>query len=154
MKTLLLCVLLIFTPAVIADEFDYAAYKDSSIAAASSNLEIDPRANYWLDAAHAKYHTIGIFTGHIRPLQLGRRSLLQYWAKAMGHGPETAAMFVSEIEILQDGSIYWLPIQKVLVEPLQHEVALGSRTHLYILLVGAYEQVPVFTVNEFNAVEG
>jgi hypothetical protein len=154
MKTLLLLVLLVIAPAALGAEFDYAAYKDSSIAAAGSNLGIDPRADYWLDAAHARYHTVGAFTGKIRPLQPGTRSLLQKWAKAMGHGQDTAALFASEIEVRQDGVTYWLPIQQMLVEPLQREVAPGSRAHLYILLVGAYEQVPVFAVSEFDAAEG
>ena len=137
-----------------AQDFDYSAYKDSSIAAAGSDLGIDPETTWWLDAAHAKFHTIATFTGKFRPVEPGTKSLIDKWAVAMGHDPELAAMFSSEIEVSQDGQLYWLPIQKILVEPLKSEVKPGHETHVYIILIGAYKLAPVFGVSEFNAAEG
>ncbi len=157
MKILVLLWVLVIGSAafpVAAQEFDHSAYKESSIAAAGSDLGIDPRVTWWLDAAHAKFHTIATFTGRFRPVQPGTKSLIDQWAVAMNHDPALAAMFSSEVEVSQDGELHWLPIQEVLVEPLKNEVKVGSKAHLYIILIGAYKLQPVFGVSEFNLAEG
>ncbi|HEV2608470.1 MAG TPA: hypothetical protein VGT79_10870 [Xanthomonadaceae bacterium] len=151
MKTFLLVSLLLATQPATSGEFNYAAYKESSISAAGSDLGIDPGADYWLDMGYSKFNTDAIFTGNVRPLQAVTRTLIQKWATAARAGKKTAEMYTSEIEVTQDGTNYWLPIQQALVEPLRHEVKAGTSAHFYVLLVGAHKGVRVFVVNEFNA---
>ena len=57
-----------------------------------------------------------------------------------------------EVQIRQGTTNYWMPIQDVLVKPFEGEVRAGDQVDLYLLLMGAYEHAPVFTISEFNAV--
>ena len=155
MKALsLACLLFLASGISNAADFDYGSYKDSSIASAGSNLGIAAEVTWWLDAAHPKFHTVATYTGNSRPITAETKELIRHWEKAMQHKAGTSDMFASEIEVEQDGSRYWLPIQSQLVKPLSEEIHPGQATHLYILLVGAYKQAPVFIVNEFNLAEG
>ena len=155
MRALLLsCLLLVATAPCLAADFDYGAYQDSSLASAGSNLNISPEITWWLDAAHSKFHTVATFTGQVRPIPTETQVLINRWAKAMGHGETTAALFTSEIEVQQGNEVYWLPVQEQLVDALRGEVPAGRQVHLYFLLIGAYKLVPVFGVNEFDAAEG
>ena len=137
-----------------AADFDYGAYKDSSISSAGSDLGIAPGVTWWLDASHPKFHTVATYTGNVRPITSETKQLIERWAKAMQHGPGTVEMFASEIEVQQGGARFWLPVQSQLIEPFQKEIRPGQATHLYILLVGAYKHAPVFIVNEFGLAEG
>lgn len=147
---LLVCLFLLTSRVSHAADFDYGAYKDASIAAAGSDLDIAPEVTWWLDAAHPMFHTVATYTGNVRPIARETKGLIDRWAKAMQHGPQISGLFTSEIEVQQGDTRYWLPIQSQLIKPLREEVRAGQAAHFYILLVGAYKQVPVFIVNEFN----
>lgn len=151
---LLSCLLLTVASTCEATDFDYGAYRDSSLAAAGSDPDISPTYTWWLDASHPKYHSVATFTGHVRSVSPETRELIEHWAKSMGHDLATAAMFTSEIEVRQADKTYWLPIQEALIAPIRREVPAGRSVHLYFLLIGAYKGMPVFGINEFDAVEG
>ena len=132
-------------------EFDYASYRASSLPEAAAHLEIDPSADYWLDASTPKYHSVAIFTGRIRPIAQDTKTLMSHWATALPQSSSHMGLFTAEAEMTQGSSIYWMPIQGVLVGPIQTEVPAGTKVHLYLLLLGANKAGPVFVINEFMA---
>ena len=134
-----------------AGDFDYAAYRIATLSSAGSELGIDPKADWWLDASHPRFHVIASVTGKTRRVRRAHRKLLGLWATTMGHGPQAAASYSVEIQARQGSVLYWLPMQKVLLEPWQREVAPGSPVHLYVLFAGAHKGKPLFVVNEFEA---
>lgn len=154
MRAVLLLVALIVAPPSFGSDFDYAAYQTVQLAEVAAGLEIDPRVNYWYDAAHPKYHAMATYSGNMRAVSPEMRTYVEQWVKTMGQPDYYHKMFQSEIEVTQGSSTYWLPIQQPLVAPFGHEVAAGTQVHLYVLLLGAINQVPVFVVSEFNAVGG
>jgi hypothetical protein len=152
MRALLLLALLSIARPSVGGDFDYGSYQTKQLAEVAASLDIDPRANYWFDAAHPRYHTIATFTGNTRAVTPEFTTYIEAWAKTMGHPAAYHEMFRSEIEVRQGSATYWLPIQHQLVAPFTQEVIAGTEVHLYVLLVGALNHVPVFAVSEFNAV--
>jgi len=148
---LLLALALTFTAAAAADDFDHASYKPAELAEVVAGMEIDPRVNYWLDASHAKYRAVVTYTGAIRPIDTSVKQLITYWAKALQHPESLPAVFNHEVEVTQAGQTYWMPIQDVLVEPWKAEMSAGTEAEVYLLLMGAYERAPVFTLASFSA---
>ena len=153
MRSVLLTFLFSIAALAFAADFDYGAYEPAKLADAASGSDVDPRADYWFAADYPRYHTLATFTGKIRPIDPGVKAFIAMWIKATGHPATDGDMFKTQVEIKQDAAVYWLPIQQVLVEPLQKEVTAGGRVNLYVLLMGAYRHAPVFTVNEFDAAE-
>jgi hypothetical protein len=151
-KTIVLALSLAFAiTAASADDFDDSSYRAGELVDAVAGLEIDPRADYWLDASHAKYNTDVTFTGAIRPIDLGVKRLIVMWTTALRHPESVSAAFKQEVQVSQDGQTYWMPIQDVLVEPWEEEMHEGSRANVYLLLMGAHERAPVFTIAGFSA---
>ena len=134
-------------------DFDYVAYQSASLAdvALAQSKEIDPRADYFFDAAHSRYSTVVTFTGKTRPVAAGLARYIEAWAKGFGHPDAYYKMFLNEIEVKQASKTYWLPTQSQLLDPLGREVAPGHKVRLYVLLLGAYKHDPVFGVAEFAA---
>ncbi|WP_440225651.1 hypothetical protein ACQQ2N_10415 [Dokdonella sp. MW10] len=144
------CLLVAHATPVLASGFDYAAYREASLAAVGSRLDVPAGTTWWLDAAHYRFHTVVDFTGQVRVVRDEHRFLVERWAKAMGHGDAVAAMFTSkEIEVRQDDKTYWVPVQKQLIAAFRAEVPAGSEVRLYLILIGAHDGAPVFGVNEF-----
>ncbi len=76
------------------------------------------------------------------------------WIKAARLPGAYYDMFQSEVEIQQGASVYWMPIQEVLLKPFGKEIIAGSKVRLYAMLLGEFKHVPVFAISEFNASEG
>lgn len=53
MKHILLCIFLYFATGAHADDFDHASYGPVEVFPKLSQMNIDPTANYLLDASHA-----------------------------------------------------------------------------------------------------
>ncbi|GAA0887155.1 hypothetical protein [Rhodanobacter soli] len=152
MRTAILIVLLALAAPVSGRDFDYSSYKTVSLADAAAALAVDPRANYWLDAAHPRYHALATFTGKTRKLAPGVKGFIVMWVKAMQHPAEYVDFFKMEVQIRQGTTDYWMPIQDVLVKPFEDQVRPGDQVDLYLLLMGAYEHAPVFAISGFNTV--
>jgi hypothetical protein len=138
------------SPPAGADEFEHSSYVSADLADVATSMEIDPRANYWLDASHAKYMSVVTYTGAIRPIDSNVKRLITMWAKALQHPDSLPAVFNYEVQVAQAGKFYWMPIQDVLVAPWREEMRKGTEAEVYLLLMGAYETVPVFTVASFS----
>ena len=78
--------------------------------------------------------------------------IFDMWGKAFGKDREMLARtFQKEIQVEENGRTYWLPIQNVLLDPLEKEVGKNGTLELWIVYIGAIEKDFVFLVNEFQA---
>jgi len=152
MKSILPFLLALALSTAVANDFDHGSYQTATLADATSNLGIDPRADYWFDASHPKYRTRARFTGRTRQIDPGVHDFVSRWVKAMGHPVEFVQMFRVEVEIEQAGAKYWMPLQESLVEPWEIDMSGPGDADLSLLLMGAYDHVPVFTIASFSAV--
>jgi hypothetical protein len=153
MKLVALPVLLLLAASTYAGDFDYSAYAPSSLAEVIASADIDPRADYYFDAALPRYKTIGTFTGKTRPIAPQISDFITMWAKADQLPASYRELFKTEVEIEQDSVTYWMPIQQSLVESFHLEVAPGQKVTLYILLMGEYRHSAVFGVSGFDSEE-
>jgi hypothetical protein len=134
-----------------AEGFDHSSYSPANLADATTSMEIDPRANYWLDASHPKYESVVTYSGAIRTIDPNVKRLITMWAKAMQHPDSVPDVFNHEVQVTQAGQTYWMPIQDVLLDPWREEMRRDTKATVYLLLMGAYERVPVFTIASFSA---
>jgi hypothetical protein len=150
MKTTILTLILAFSLCANA-EFNYDSYKPESIETAIKNLSVDPKADYFFEAGVFKYRTAVVFTGNHRNTIDESRDFIENWVTALGLPAEYKKMFPFEVEVKQGDKLYWLPIQKSLVQPFAAEVMPGSSVLTYIMTAGAINQRPIFLMNEFQA---
>ncbi len=134
-----------------ADDFDHSSYTPVNLADVATRMDIDPRVNYWLDASHAKYKANVTYTGAMRPIDPNVKRLITMWAKALQHPDSVPDVFNHEVQVSQAGATYWMPIQDILIKPWQEEMRAGTEAETYLLLMGAYEKIPVFTVSSFSS---
>jgi hypothetical protein len=132
-------------------DFNYDRYEPASLETASANMYVDPRADYFIEAGEFKYLSAGLFTGNYRESLLETSQFIEKWVKALGHPEEYSTMFKYEVEIEQNGQLYWLPLQNGLVDAFATEVCGGCKVSLYIMTAGSIKQGRVFFINEFKA---
>lgn len=150
-RVTLLLLLLAFTSLGHAGEFNYSSYQTARLSDAASSFELDPESDYMIDAAMRKYHVEATYTGNIRKVDPGLSKYIAGWARAVNVSPGIPAMLNTEVEIRQGSTTLWMPIQDGLVAPFGKEVPAGSKVHVFLLLLGAYNQTPVFIINGFSA---
>jgi len=153
MKLVALSILLLIATSASADDFDYSAYQPTSLAQVIPGAYVDPRADYYFDSALPRYKTVGTFTGKTRPVAPRIGDFIAMWAKT-GQLPEAYRdLFNTEVEIEQDSTTYWMPLQQSLVESFRREVAPGEKVTLYLLLMGEYKHSAVFAISGFDSAE-
>ena len=130
-------------------EFDYAAYRPALLSEVLAGLP--HHAPEWLAEGSPRFRTHVVFAGNMRPLSTHRKQFIAKWFASMGYPATEAAVFEQEIEVTQDGVVYRLPIQTVLVEQLKTEVPAGTPLEVYLLLMGSERDQLVFAVSEFDA---
>lgn len=141
--------LLLLVLSASGQEFDYSAYKPARLSELAAGA--GAHATDWFAEGHPRYQTRATFTGRLRQTPAETRQFIAGWVKAMGHPDTYAGVFQQEIEITQDATRYWMPVQDVLVEQLQAEVPAGAELDLYLLLMGGQRDRIVFAVSEFDA---
>lgn len=152
MRFLTFLLLLALSTPALSDDFDFDAYRPAQVI--DIHIYVANHAagtTHWLDASHAKFNTVAQVTGKRRAILPERKAFIQMWVDYIGHPQSFADMFQTEIEVMQGTASYWMPIQQLLLAPLDEEVAEGQPVRLYLLLLGAYEQDPVITIAEFSA---
>lgn len=151
MRNILFVIALLAASPTVAADFDYAAYETAQLDEVSNQVKAESTEGYLLLATHLKYHTVATFTGRMRPISPDAKKLIGFFMTSLQHPDEYKQMFELEAEIEQEQNHYWMPIQQVLVEPLGQEVPAGESVHLYLLLLGGYNGIPVFAISEFDA---
>lgn len=153
MRIVLLTALLLFASAGRGAGFNYSSYQSTQLSDAATSFELDPESDYMIDAAMRKFHVEGTFTGNTREVDPALSKFIVGWAHALDIPPHIPGMFNTAVEIQQGSTTSWMPIQDGLLEPFGKEVPAGSKVHVFILLLGAHNQTPVFVINEFSASE-
>ena len=153
MKIIALCILLILAAPASADDFDYSAYQATSLAKVIASADIDSRTDYYFDAALPRYKTVGTFTGKMRPVANQVGVFITMWAKTDQLPASYRELFKTEVEIKQDSTTYWMPIQESLIGSFRQEVAPGRKVTLYLLFMGENKHSPVFAISGFDSAE-
>jgi len=151
MRIMLFALLFVFTSTAWSTGFNYSSYQTAQLSDAASSFELDPESDYMVDAAMRKYHVEATFTGNVRPIGSGLGKFISGWARALNIPPHIPGMFNTAVEIRQGSTTLWMPIQDGLLDPFVKEVPPNSKVHVFILLLGAHNQAPVFVINEFHA---
>lgn len=146
MRMIPLILLLAFASAVHGAEFNYGSYRPALLSEAVSSFELDSRSDYMIDAAMRKYRVEATFTGKTREVDPGLGRFLAGWAKALNVPSHVPGMFNTAVEIRQGSTTLWMPIQDGLIESFAEEVPAGSSVDVFVLLLGAYDQTPVFVI--------
>ena len=149
MRRIALLLLVFVWVSAVGQEFDYDAYPPTQLADVAAALPQHPAE--WIAEGNSRFRTEVVFVGHIRPLSTRRKQFIARWVAAMGYPAADAAVFEQEIELAQDGVVYRMPIQTVLVDQLKSEVAAGGSLEVYLLLMGSERNQLVFAVSEFDA---
>lgn len=134
-----------------AADFNYSAYRPTSLAAAIAEHERADGADYVIEAGAFKYRVTATYTGRHRETNTKVRELIRHWVKALRHPEKFETFFDHEVEVESGGQTYWLPIQNPLVPSFATEVKDGTAAQLYIMLIGAVGDHWVFIINEFEA---
>jgi hypothetical protein len=153
MKTIAFVILLLAATSVSADDFEYSAYQPSSLAAVVASADVDPRSDYYFDAALPRYKSVGTFTGKTRAVSPSIGKFITMWAKTDQLPATYRDLFQVEVEVVQDSKSYWMPLQQSLVESFRREVAPGKKVTLYLLLMGEYKHSAVFAISGFDSAE-
>ena len=132
--------------------FDFARYRPYTLnqAVADHSYAVGD-ADVSITAADFPYKVIVDFLGEQRTIRSDIQSVIDMWARGLGHPPLTD-VFRHEILVREASQEHWLPIQEVLVPALHDEAPLGGVLELYILWIGATRTEWVFIINGFQLV--
>lgn len=146
---MLLLLFLVFSLPAAAQDFDYDAYQPATLSDVVAGAGVHTTA--WIAEGHPRYRTRVTFTGRIRVTPADAKQFIVLWVKAMGHPDAYGEVFQHEIELMQDATRYWMPVQDVLFESFKSEVRAGTEADVYLLLMGGQGDRLVFAVSEFDA---
>jgi hypothetical protein len=133
-----------------AGDFDYKAYRPSSMSGAVAEHQKNPAVDFLVETGNFKYAVGGTYTGRHRETATPTRELIRRWVKALRQPKEYETLFDHEVEVESGGKKYWLPIQNPMVQSFASEVQAGGSVKLYIMLLGATKDTWVFAINEFQ----
>jgi hypothetical protein len=147
--------------AAAADEdgsFDKSAYGAASLAQIAATLDEestvkkpDGRPVDWLiDAARPKSRTVVVATGAERPIDERVRGLIERFVTATRQDPGLVDIYRTEVEVIQDGRRYWLPIQHALAGYWREEMQSEERAVVLVVHLGRADDIPVFVVTSFR----
>ena len=151
---------LLFTAATDTARADWNNYKPANLTESLSKYKIEFKdTDIPKDAVKVDIHpgaplrvTVR-YLGKKRDLNQKRGTLIfDMWGKALQKDPgQLRRVFQKEIQVQDGQKTYWLPIQNVLLDPLEKEVGENGTVELWVLFIGAIERDFVFLVNEFQA---
>jgi hypothetical protein len=133
-----------------AGDFDYKAYRPSSLTDAVAEHHKNPAVDFLVETGNFKYAVGGTYTGRHRQTAAPTKELIRRWVKALRHPKEYETLFEHEVEVESGGKKYWFPIQNPMVQSFASEVRADSSVKVYIMLLGATKDTWVFAINEFQ----
>jgi len=131
--------------------FDYQAYRPYRLADIIKEQAATKTSDWNIVGADFRYRVSASFSGEFRKMDPKNQKLIGMWVKSVGADPKIADMFSHEARVIEDGASYWLPIQKVLMEPLKAEAKAGQKVDLFVTWIGSTKVDFIFLVNEFDA---
>ena len=131
--------------------FDYQAYRPYKLADIIKEQAATRSSDWNIVGADFRYRVAVSFSGEFRKIDPKNQKLIGMWVKSVGADPKIADMFSHEVRAIEADTSYWLPIQKVLMEPLKSEAKAGQKVDLFVTWIGCTKVDFVFLVNEFDA---
>lgn len=156
--TLIMLPLLQFPPEVVfsQSQFNYKAYQPSSIAKIlHANITqigeaLRDTSKTVFGTSMNKYRVTGNYVGSPRKIKFSLRMRIDSWARALGIDNIIYGLFTHEIQLMENGNSYWLPVQKHLVPSIQDDLSKGQVVDLFMVFIGVFRGNPVFLVNNFK----
>jgi len=99
-----------------------------------------------------------IFEGSARPISKTSNDALHHWAQCCAGSPDSYTKFYfNEMDFVENGVVYWLPVQDSLIPDLQRELKPGEAVDLFLIRVSARrtngKRSSVLLVEKFQRVE-
>lgn len=163
MKTRLSLVILLLAPAPLLAQDPWAEFRPGTFATVvrteRTQLDLSPRGENEpttnVSARTYPERVTVVLTGAKRPLSEGSVEVLKTWARGIGGDSTFAARFTDEVQVLEDGAQYWVPVQRVWEGDLAREFPAPTRVTFLTRWLGTYQRggAPqwVFVANEFEA---
>lgn len=156
--TLMVLPLLQFLPEAVFSQspFNYKAYQPSSIAKilqankAQVGEALRDTSKTVFGTSLNKYRVTGNYLERPRKIKFSLRMRIDSWARALGIDNIIYGLFTHEIQLMENGKSYWLPVQKHLVPFLQNDLSKGQVVDLFMVFIGVFRGNPVFLVNNFK----
>lgn len=151
------CIFILCMPFLaFASDFDYAAYKQSTI---QEIIERHKRAECQSSgpqettySAYAyKYKIMTIFSNELRPINESTKKFLENYGKAFQWNRNLIETYKHEILIQDKGKTYWIPVQEQFIPAMRKELKAGQRFELYLAVLGGTNNQCIFVATEFNA---
>ena len=147
-----------------AQEFPWQEYRTRTFAeiikgndkdAANADARNEVKAAV-LFSADPQYSQVRVtYTGTTRKLAGARRTHVDEWAATFGLKPEVAALYESEMLVLECSAEHWVPVQKQVMAHFEKELKKGDPVTLYAMFGGGRKIEGTwnwfFLVNEFQA---
>ena len=155
-RLILLAVVFVLLPFAAAAEFDYSAYKRSTISGIlenhkSTDCRKQAEPNTIISAIAHKYRIVTKFSRDLRALSKDGNELLRRYGKQIPSNQHVVEMYRHELLVQENGVDYWVPIQEQLIPAMGDELKQGERFELYVALIGSLNNRCVFIATEFNA---
>jgi hypothetical protein len=99
-----------------------------------------------------------IFEGSARPISKTSNDALHHWAQCCAGSPDHYTKnYLSELQFVENGKVYWLPVHDSLVADLQRVLKAGEAVDLFLIRVSARringKRSSVLLVEKFQRVE-
>jgi hypothetical protein len=109
---------------------------------------------FWVVAHYDGLIVDATYRGETRQIPPWSRRLLDMWLKSLGK-ERHAELFKEEALFEEDGTEYWLPVQRPPLSYMREELDPGDEVSLYLTFIGAHagRSGPaswMFTVNEYE----
>jgi hypothetical protein len=105
-----------------------------------------------LDAAMPGLAVVVTYTGNARPIGTARTEFLKQVGASLGN-PSITALYRKEIEVVEQGRSYWLPVQSAVFPHLAKQLRPGQEFTVYARYLGASVTSPerLYLMIEFDA---
>lgn len=107
-------------------------------------------------SADPQYSQVRVtYTGTTRKIVGARRTHVDEWAATFGLKQDIAALYESEMLVLECSTEHWVPVQKQVMSHFEKELKKGDPVTLFIMFAGGRKIEGtwnwIFLVNEFQA---
>lgn len=129
--------------------------KGNAVDAANADARNDGKVSVVFSADPAYSQVRVTYTGTTRKVTGARRTHVDEWAATFGLKPEVAALYDSEMLVLECSTEYWVPVQKQVMTHFEKELKKGDPVTLFTMFAGGRKIEGtwnwLFLVNEFQA---
>ena len=151
---LLVVAVVLVTSQRLSSEQGWSRYQEATLANVTADNNYLMEGDYSVVGKAFPLKVKMGYTGEIREINPDKKHLIEMWVKSFSVDPKIAERFQKEILFLENGTMYWLPVQTELIPAFQEELKTGDCIWLFVQLWGSAKKQFVFVVNEFQAIPG